>query len=131
MIESKDLILFDKVTLNEVDSVLTWLNNVENKYLIPNKRELDIKLINEYVKKIVDLDGKINYFENYIEAYQYYYVFGYDDNIKIFDEKNFDKRNEINEYYRLFNITGKGKYIIDRFENRNKKDNKNFDWEII
>ena len=109
-ITATDLILNDDVSRKEVDMVVNFLNNASIKF----NMELDMELINTYFNKIVELDGTVNLLVNYIEAFQYFLAFEYDDNV-LFDKDRILKANDISEYERIYNVTGKGKYIIDLF----------------
>ena len=111
----------------EIYLVLRFLNSVKEKFYDKENKKFDIDLINKYVEKIIEIDGKIDLLCNYIEAYQYFFVFGYGDVKKIYDEKNFTKRKEIKEYERLYAVTGKGKWIIDKWNNL-QNDNDFYFW---
>ena len=108
------MILKEHIIHNEnkdTDDIIRFLNIAKEKMFDCCERKFDINLINTYVEKIIEIDGKINLLENYIEAYQYFFVFGYDDHFKIYDE------NDIEIYERLYKVTGKGKWLLDKLKN--------------
>ena len=106
-----DLIFTENSNNFEIDMVLRFLENAKERTAL---EKLDIELINKYVEKMVELDGSVSLLPQYIEAFQYFYLLGYEDNV-VYDKEFILKARDISEYERIYAVTGKGKYILDLF----------------